>query len=88
MDEIEALNEISELWNLPWHELQRSLAAGFGDSHGACATGVGAYETGISRTAFKPAGTRNPAAPVGSWLVRARSRANTPLSVGRKITAA
>jgi len=62
------MNEISEGWNLPWHELQRSLAAGFAD-------GAGGYATGNSQTAFKFAGSRGAATPVGSWLVRARSRA-------------
>ena len=62
------MNDISELWNLPWHELQRSIAAGVGDS-------AGGNSTSNSQTAFKSAGARSAATPVGSWLVRARSRA-------------
>jgi hypothetical protein len=58
------MNEPSELWNLPWQELQRSLAAGFGDS-------AGGNPTVNSPTALKSAGARSAA----SWLVRARSRA-------------
>ena len=28
------MNDIAELWSLPWHELQHSLAAGFGGNAG------------------------------------------------------
>jgi hypothetical protein len=62
LDEITAMNEPSELWNLPWQELQRSLAAGFG---------AGGYAAGNSQASFQSAGARGAAAPVASWLVRA-----------------
>lgn len=56
-----AMNDISELWSLPWHALQHSLAHGFG-AEGP----VGAPpNSGI-------AAVRVVAAPASSWLARAR----------------
>jgi len=60
---ITAMNDIFELWSLPWHALQRSLANGFG------------AETAISAPVNPPgSGVRVAAAPV-SWLARALSAA-------------
>jgi hypothetical protein len=55
-------NDITE-WSLPWHELQRSLAAGFG-AHAASG-----WQSKTERT-----GVRCAPAPANSWLVRARTR--------------
>ena len=55
------MNEISELWSLPWHELQRSLA----NSIAAQAAPVVA---GFMLARY----AQNAAAP--SWLARARTR--------------
>jgi hypothetical protein len=52
------MSDIAELWSLPWHELQRSLAAGFG--------GSAAGQAGGSGSPFV-------ISPAGSWLVRART---------------
>jgi hypothetical protein len=49
-------------WSLPWHQLQRSLAAGFG----AHASG---WQSKAERTNVRCA-----PAPAISWLVRARTR--------------
>jgi len=56
------MNEIFELWSLPWHALQRSLANGF------------VADASIGEPA-SPArlGHGDPAARAGSWLARARS---------------
>ena len=50
-----------ELWSLPWHALQRSLAQGY------CAemSGAASFRRSLSDAQFKPAET-------GSWRVRAR----------------
>jgi len=54
------MNEISELWSLPWHELQRSLANGIAAQAAPLVAGI----VLTRRTQFTPA-----AAP--SWLARA-----------------
>ena len=53
-------------WSHPWHELQRSLAAGFGAHAGGCAAGH-------PRTAPKVSSPRSAIPPAVSWLVRART---------------
>ena len=60
------MNDIREIWNLPWHVLQRDLAEriGFqGTAGGGAAREVAKSETAKMRDA------------AGSWLVRARRRA-------------
>ncbi len=64
--QIDALSHMCELWSRPWHELQRSLAAGFATPAAACAAGQ-------SENACK-ASTVAAGAPVGSWLARAHPR--------------
>jgi hypothetical protein len=59
------MNEMLELWSLPWHALQRSLAEAFGvEAPAASATGPAAAalrtEPGVS-----------PSAEPLSWLARA-----------------
>jgi hypothetical protein len=58
------MNDILELWSLPWHTLQKSLAE---------ASGVG-VAVGVSAltAAVQPADAQNPGAV--SWLGRAHSR--------------
>jgi hypothetical protein len=58
------MNDIAEQWSLPWHMLQRNLAADIGDQR----TVVG----GDSRTGFETVRKQDAAC---SWLVRARQRA-------------
>jgi hypothetical protein len=61
------MNDICEMWNLPWHALQRNLAMGIG--------GDAAGEPGNFRgSAFKAVAT----VAGNSWLGRARLRV-TPL---------
>jgi hypothetical protein len=57
------MNDIAELWSLPWHMLQRNLAAGIGDQR--------TLAGGDSCTAFA---VKKPDIAC-SWLVRARQRA-------------
>jgi hypothetical protein len=63
------MKDIAELWSLPWHELQRSLAAGFG-ANAAGQPGASGSPT------FKVPSPPCTLSPVGSWLVRARTRAS------------
>jgi hypothetical protein len=60
------MSDIAELWSLPWHELQRSLAAGFGGSAAGQAGGSGSPFVRV-------VGAPCVISPVGSWLVRARA---------------
>ncbi len=62
------MNEISELWSLPWHELQHSLANGIAVQAAPLVAGI---------TLVRQA--QNAAAP--SWL--ARARAQVQQSAGR-----
>jgi hypothetical protein len=55
------MNDILELWSLPWHALQRSLAKGFG-----------AATTGNAPANLCSSGTGVASAQNGSWLARAR----------------
>ncbi len=56
------MNDIFELWSLPWHALQRRLATSFGADPAAIAPG------NPQSTAARVGG-----APTSSWLVRALS---------------
>ena len=62
-----AMNDIFEIWSLPWHALQRRLAKGVGAA-------VAAYATTNSRDA----GGRVAAAAASNWLVRALSDSAPP----------
>jgi hypothetical protein len=53
-------------WSHPWHELQRSLAAGFG-------VHAGGWAAGHPQTAPKVSSLRSAIPPAVSWLVRART---------------
>ena len=65
------MNEVLELWSLPWHTLQRKLAEPFGAAAAAAHMAFDAkYLSSQSSGAAAPAG--------GSWLARAR-RAVPPL---------
>jgi len=68
------MNDMFEIWSLPWHALQRRLAKGVGAEAAANAT-----------TNPPNAGARVAAAPASSWLTRALSGAPTaaPLQVHR-----
>ena len=71
------MHRIAE-WSHPWHELQRSLAAGFG-AH------AGGYAAGYPQTTLNSSSLRS--ATTVSWLARARTRVR-PVVTDRKITAA
>ncbi len=59
------MNEMFEMWSLPWHALQRSLADAFGAD-----TDIGAVSTS------KPIAGHAQNVPVAaSWLARARAGA-------------
>lgn len=55
-----AMNDIFDLWSLPWHALQRSLASSFG-----------AEAAAITRGNPQSTAARVAATPSSSWLVRA-----------------
>jgi hypothetical protein len=59
------MSDESELWSLPWHALQRSLANGFGAQTAVAAPSA----IRLSDAKFK-------AAASGSWLMRARAGAH------------
>jgi hypothetical protein len=54
------MSDICETWSLPWHELQRKLAMGFG------------AETAVLTAAQKASRARPHAAMTNSWLSRAQ----------------
>ena len=56
-----AMNEIFELWSLPWHALQHRLATNFGAATATAASGN------------PQSSARVVATPASSWLVRALS---------------
>jgi len=66
MSDIASMSDIAELWSLPWHELQRSLAAGFGGNAAGAAGGSGSPFVRV-------VGGPCVISPAGSWLVRART---------------
>jgi hypothetical protein len=77
------MNDIFELWSLPWHALQRSLADTFGNE--ANATLAASLSSSNSRRLRAAAGAPVAAgAPAGasSWLVRARSGVTQAPSAG------
>jgi hypothetical protein len=61
------MNDVFEIWSLPWHALQRRLAKGVGAALAANAT-----------TNPRDAGARVAVAPASSWLVRALSDSAPP----------
>lgn len=63
------MNDIVELWSLPWHELQRSLAAGL-------KPGAGGLFTGPAVPVLKFPGAFRCLSPNHTWLGRARARAD------------
>jgi len=60
------MNDIREIWSLPWHVLQRNLAEGIRVQRTA---GGGAAREAAKSETVKMQGA------AGSWLVRARQRA-------------
>lgn len=59
------MNDICELWSLPWQAFQRNLALGLGGAaHGACAPAA----------ALKTVNVQSVAASTSSWLRRAQRR--------------
>jgi hypothetical protein len=55
------MNDLLEIWSLPWHALQRRLATGF------------EAERTIPRPTVKPSQSEPDAGEPGSWLKRARN---------------
>jgi hypothetical protein len=60
------MNDILELWSLPWHVLQRSLAKSF------------SAQTAVSAPVNSKCSNERPAGAPASWLVRALSIAGQP----------
>ena len=61
------MNDIFEIWSLPWHALQRRLA-----------TAVGAEAPARNVTNPRGAGAGVAAVPASSWLARALSDSALP----------
>ncbi|MDP9083582.1 MAG: hypothetical protein M3N50_07435 [Pseudomonadota bacterium] len=70
------MNDLVASWSLPWHEVQRGLAAGIGVAALGCHVPINAAPMFRSMTPSTE-----------SWLVRAHARAKQHYS-SRKITAA
>jgi hypothetical protein len=58
------MNDICEMWSLPWHALQRNLAKG-----------ISGDVVGHSALALKTLNVQSVAVSANSWLSRARHRA-------------
>jgi hypothetical protein len=76
------MNEVSEMWSLPWHALQRNLAQNMGGN------AIGhAAATPPAANAFKVVSTlkvihvESAAVSANSWLRRAQRRAAAPARV-------
>ena len=65
------MSDIAEPWSVPWHRLQRSLAAGF-DQTGPVADAT-PFVAAVSCRSGRPL-----APACASWLSQARSRARPP----------
>ena len=59
------MNDICELWSLPWHALQKNLALGLGDDARGSAAPVAPLKTVKAQCV---------AASTSSWLRRAQCR--------------
>lgn len=57
------MNDIFDMWSLPWHALQRNLALGLGGDVHECAAPT-----------FKAVNVQGLAASANSWLRRAQRR--------------
>jgi hypothetical protein len=74
------MNDIAELWSQPWHELQRTLAAGFVPSGHSCGSTSIVGAAGTWSRATRQSGNPRSA----SWLVQARTRAWPNLKPGAR----
>ncbi len=61
------MNEIPEMWSLPWHALQRNLALGLGGN-----------AAGHSHSGAKIFSVQGIAMPPSSWLSRVRRQEALP----------
>jgi len=64
------MNEICEMWSVPWHALQRNLALG-----------LAANAASLSAPALKSSSVQGVAVSANSWLSRARRQAAAPPQV-------
>ena len=71
------MNEVSEMWSLPWHALQRNLAQSMGGSapDRAAPRAVNAVEVVNSLKVFR---VESVAVSANSWLRRAQRRVQPP----------
>jgi hypothetical protein len=72
LEEAAVMNDLFEVWSLPWHDLQRRLAKGPGPAASDATTNAAADATANPQCA----GSRNAAAPAGNWLARAERRSD------------
>ncbi len=66
------MNEILELWSVPWHALQRNLAEAFGAQ--AASTPAAPDPVSVRGPAVRAAAKPDAANEPVSWLVRAHLR--------------
>jgi hypothetical protein len=73
------MNEVSEMWSLPWHALQRNLAQNMGgNAIGHATVTPGAVHALKIVSTLKAVHVESVAVSANSWLRRAQRRAATP----------
>jgi hypothetical protein len=73
------MNEVSEMWSLPWHDLQRNLAQNLGgNSIGHAAATLRAVDTLEVVSTLKGVHVESVGVSSNSWLRRAQRRAAAP----------
>jgi hypothetical protein len=73
------MNEVSEMWSLPWHDLQRNLAQNMGgNAVGHAAATLRAVDTLKVVSTLKGVHVESVAVSANSWLRRAQRRAAAP----------
>ena len=73
------MNEVSEMWSLPWHDLQRNLAENLGgNAIGHAAATLRAVNTLEVVSTLRGVHVESVAVSANSWLRRAQRRAAAP----------
>jgi hypothetical protein len=73
------MNEVSEMWSLPWHDLQRNLAQNMGgNAIGHATATLRAVDTLKVVSPLKGVHVESLAVSSNSWLRRAQRRAAAP----------
>jgi hypothetical protein len=76
------MNEVSEMWSLPWHDLQRNLAQNMGGNAMGHVTATPRAVNALEVVStLKGAHVESVAVSANSWLRRAQRRAAAPARV-------